>query len=44
MDLKELFLRIFHLAKAEPIIALIIAGIIALDDYLKILVHTLMIE
>lgn len=35
MELKELFLRIFYLAKAEPIIALIIAGIIAFLFYFK---------
>jgi branched-subunit amino acid transport protein len=35
MELKELFLRIFSLAKAEPIIALIIAGIIAILFYFK---------
>ncbi len=35
MELKELFLKIFYLAKAEPIIALIIAGIIAILFYFK---------
>jgi uncharacterized membrane protein len=35
MDLKELFLNIFNLAKTEPIIALIIAGIIAILFYFK---------
>ena len=35
MELKELFLRLFNLAKAEPIIALIIAGIIVILFYFK---------
>ncbi len=36
MELKELFLRIFYLAKAEPIIALLIAGIIAISGLASI--------
>lgn len=35
MEFEELFLRIFNLAKAEPVIALIIAGVIAILFYFK---------